>query len=90
MPRKTTSRGYGTAHQAMRKRLRAYVRAGMATCVYCGLPISPTEKWHLGHDDSRTRWIGPTHALCNLREAGHKAQRLGYGRGQEWRSRDTG
>lgn len=30
--------------------------------------IEPGSDWHLSHDPSGKRWIGPSHARCNLAE----------------------
>jgi hypothetical protein len=77
--RSTTARGYGNAHQALRKRVATVVAAGAAVCWRFGGPIYPGEAFDLGHDDhDRTRYRGPEHVLCN-RSAGaaskqHKAK----------------
>jgi hypothetical protein len=64
----------------MRKRWEPVVAAGGVMCARCRKPIHPREKWHLGHDDSGTRWIGPEHAACNLADGGRKRAAQLYGR----------
>jgi hypothetical protein len=79
-------RGYGVAHWRLKDRLRPFVAAGLIPCAYCGERI--VGEWDLGHSDNRRSWIGPTHAVCNRREAGHKTARLRRQRrtitSQEW------
>ena len=70
--RSTTARGYGSTHQATRKRLKPLVEAGLATCPRCLRPILPGQPWHLGHSDDRTTYTGPEHRRCNLQAAGTK------------------
>jgi hypothetical protein len=63
---KTSARGYGRRHQALRKRLAPRVASGVVLCARCGKPILPGEPWDLGHDDhDRTRYNGPEHRRCN-------------------------
>ena len=63
------------AHRLERARLvRQMERAGYLVCAQpmCVMPtriIHAGEGWHLGHDDSGTEYIGPTHARCNLVDA---------------------
>ena len=68
----THSVKYGLPHRAVRKRLEPIVAAGNAVCWRCGKPIAPGSEWHLGHDDTGTRWMGPEHKKCNLSDAGRK------------------
>ena len=74
----TAQRGYGTAHQRLRRALVPLVQAGRVTCWRCGLPIDPSEPWDLGHDDhDRTITRGPEHAnTCNRSAAGRSAHGL--------------
>jgi len=59
----TAQRGYGSAHQRLRKRLEPIVASGQAECWRCGLPIQPGQEWDLGHDDEdRSIYRGPEHA----------------------------
>lgn len=73
----TTERGYGWAHQKERRRLKPVVDAGNAWCAQpiCLMPtrwITPGTPWALGHNDTRTAWIGPVHAICNQRDGASK------------------
>jgi hypothetical protein len=76
--RKTTTRNYGVVHKRLRARLVPLARAGLLTCCYCGEVI--VGAFDLAHSDDRRRYIGPSHPVCNRREAGLKSVRLGYGR----------
>ena len=70
MPRAgTTARGYGSQHQAERRRWEPIVEVGEATCARCHKPLAPNEPFDLGHNDDRTEWTGPEHVSCN-RSAG--------------------
>jgi hypothetical protein len=45
-----------------RRRIAPLVRAGLAVCWRCGLPIRPGQAWDLGHDDrDRSKYAGPEH-----------------------------
>lgn len=59
-------------HRQRRQQLEPLVRTGNATCARCGKPIQPHEPWHLDHNDTRTGYIGASHARCNLQAAAHK------------------
>jgi hypothetical protein len=81
------ARGYGVTHKRLRAHWAPIVRAGLATCVYCGESI--TGKFELDHADDRRSWNGVAHPKCNAREGGLKSQRLTNGRArivtsQEW------
>lgn len=52
----TTARGYGSTHQAERKRWEPLVESGHAVCVRCRLPIMPGTRWHLDHDDDKIHY----------------------------------
>ena len=63
---KTSERGYGAAHQALRRVVQKQVEAGLAVCARCGQPIQTWEPWNLGHDDfDRSVWSRPEHRRCN-------------------------
>lgn len=79
----TTERGYGAAHQRERRKWADIVNAGFAVCSRCDQPIQPGTQWHLDHTDDRTGYLGPAHAVCNLREAGRKVHRLAR-RAKNW------
>lgn len=66
-------RGYGPAHQQLRKREARRVDAGGVLCARCGRPIIPGSDWDLGHDDrDRSRYTGPEHSACNRATSTHK------------------
>jgi hypothetical protein len=69
-------RGYGSGHFNRRKAIEAAVNSGMARCARCAQRIQPGERWHLDHDDTRTGYLGASHAKCNLVAAGQKRQQL--------------
>lgn len=72
----STQRGYGTEHRNLRETLRPQVEAGTVRCWRCGLPISPGQRWDLGHDDiDRSRYRGPEHTACNRATAGRRSTR---------------
>jgi hypothetical protein len=73
----TSSRGYGTAHQAERARWQPVIDSGLGTCraERCRYPdraILPGADWHLGHTPDRRGYIGPCHPLCNVTEGGSR------------------
>lgn len=84
----TTARGYGSAHQAERKRRLPHYTEH-SPCGRCGRPLGPDRKlWHLPHNAARTGyepgfWCAP----CNWADgakrgsiranAKQKAKRLG-------------
>ena len=74
--RSTAARGYGSAHQALRKRLAPLVASGQMRCAPCGGLILPGTPFDLGHaDGDRTRYHGLEHAACNRRAAGTPRKR---------------
>jgi hypothetical protein len=72
----TTARGYGSPHQAERRRWAPVVESGAAVCVRCGFPIAPGTRWHLDHDDDKIHYRGPAHARCNLIAAARRGNEL--------------
>ena len=73
----TTARGYGTRHQALRRRWGALLARtpGGIPCARCGDPVVPSDRWELDHDDEdRTRYLGISHWLCNRKAGGDKSQ----------------
>jgi hypothetical protein len=75
--RKTTARGYGRRHRAIREQVAKLVAAGRAVCWRCGKPILPWMKWDLGHDDyDRSIYRGPEHAYCNRSSAASRGNRM--------------
>jgi hypothetical protein len=77
-PRLSTSqRGYGAAHEAIRRQLEPLVAAGMLECARCGKSIKGDEPWDLGHDDvDRSSYTGPEHRRCNRQTATHRMRRV--------------
>jgi hypothetical protein len=72
----TSSRGYGTQHQALRKRWARLVDSGQVICARCRRPIHPGELWDLGHvDGSKTDYAGPEHRRCNRATELHGVKR---------------
>lgn len=68
---------YRYRHQQERKRWVPVVEAGQAWCVepVCVVLnrggsrwIQPGSRWHLSHDPTGTRYIGPSHGPCNEAE----------------------
>lgn len=72
----TRQRGYGAEHRALRRALAPIVAQGLATCWRCGLPIAPSDAWHLGHAEDRAITMGAEHASCNLSAAGRASHGL--------------
>jgi hypothetical protein len=74
----TVARGYGAAHQALRKRVAADVEAGIAFCtapecvVRAGRWIPPGSPFDLGHLPDRSGYAGPQHPVCNRRDGGKR------------------
>lgn len=93
MPRyqgKTSERGYGSSHQALRSRLLAAWKPGQP-CARCGQPM--WHRWkldasgrrvtalHLGHTDDRRGYTGLEHDTCNLRDGQAKTAAVNRARG---------
>jgi hypothetical protein len=47
----TLERGYGDAHERLRRHWAPIVAAGNVDCWRCGERIEPGDDWALGHDD---------------------------------------
>lgn len=74
---KTTARGYGRRHRALREQAAKLVASGRAVCWRCGKPILPWMNWDLGHDDyDRNIYRGPEHAYCNRSSAARRGNRM--------------
>ena len=76
----STARGYGYQHQQLRAWWKPIVEAGgvlchAKTCVMPSRTIEPTEAWHLGHTEDRTRWTGPEHVRCNTSDGARRKNR---------------
>ena len=70
----TTARGYGAKHQKLRAKLLP--TAWYTPCVRCGQPMLPGQKLHLDHNDTRTGYLGFSHAWCNKRAGAKKGNRI--------------
>jgi hypothetical protein len=64
------ARGYGLRHKRARAGWERKVRTGKVACARCKKPIIPGQPWHLDHTDDREGYLGPSHAICNLRASG--------------------
>ena len=83
MKPRTTARGYGSAHQKLRRALEPKVATGRVRCWRCGNLILRGQKWDLGHDDdNRQIYRGPEHLKCNRGEPSRRRRR------RRWRSRE--
>lgn len=75
--RSQRSRGYGVAHQTVRRKLAPFVEAGLAHCVRCGELIPAGSAWDLGRDDfDRRLYTGRQRRRCNRSAAGKKSAEL--------------
>jgi hypothetical protein len=76
-PGSTTARGYGSRHQAERRKWAAVVARGEAYCWRCGTWLDPGQPFDLGHDDQdRSIYRGPECRPCNRATAGRKPERV--------------
>lgn len=66
---------YGAEHRALRKTWAQRVQAGAVSCWRCGEWIPPGSRWHLGHSDDGSTYMGPEHPRCNIRAASKEAHR---------------
>lgn len=62
----TNERGYGSAHQRLRRELLP--SAYGTPCVLCGEVMTEDQTLHLDHTVDRSAYRGFAHAKCNLRE----------------------
>jgi hypothetical protein len=66
--RRTVARGYGGAHQKLRRRWAPKVARGEVHCAHpkCRCWIRPGEPWDLGHNPlAPGSYLGPMHRGCN-------------------------
>jgi hypothetical protein len=89
MPRNgnTTARGYGSDHQAERRKWEPAVATGHILCHadICKLVrqtgdpqarlIDPDQDWDLGHDHVTGQWRGPEHRACNRADGARRGNR---------------
>lgn len=59
-------RGYGPAHDALRRAWRIRIDRYGASCARCGGPIPPFAEFNLDHSEDRTYYLGPSHPVCNM------------------------
>lgn len=64
---------YGPIYQAIRRAWSSVVARGEATChepvcLMTSRHIAPGTRWHLSHDPTGTRILGPSHVRCNTSE----------------------
>ena len=71
----TTTRGYGSTHQALRAKWAAVIATRTVPCARCGEPIPQGGDFDLGHTDDRTGYRGPEHPGCNRSAGGASASR---------------
>lgn len=74
--RGTTPRGYGSDHQALRKRWLEVVKRGGVPCAICFDEIEQGDAWHLDHTEDRSGYRGPAHADCNLSDGARRGNRV--------------
>jgi DNA-directed RNA polymerase subunit RPC12/RpoP len=68
----TAARGYGAAHQRLRRQLLGAFEPGQP-CARCGKPIASADDAQLGHlDGDRGRYRGLEHVRCNEATSGRR------------------
>ena len=81
----STARGYGSRHQALRKRLLLRWRPG-DPCARCGQPMwGPAAMIDLGHTADRTGYTGLEHRRCNRGDGARRGNRM-RGTARRWAS----
>lgn len=84
---------YRHAHQQERKRWQPTVEAGQAYCVepicleqQAGRTrwIHPLSPWHLCHDATTGRWLGPGHRRCNIAESNRRNAKKRAEKSSHW------
>jgi hypothetical protein len=69
-PLSPAQRGYGPAHQRLRRQWARRVDRGEVACGRCGYPIIPGAPWDLGHpNDDKALPPTPWHRRCNRQYA---------------------
>jgi hypothetical protein len=66
----TSSQGYGTDHQKLRRQLLATAVGRL--CTRCGQPIQPGQPVDLDHTDDRRGYRGMAHRSCNRAAGGRR------------------
>jgi hypothetical protein len=74
-------------HRAERARLNAqlhrdgFLMCAQPECVEDDRTIYPGTRWCAGHDESGTRYIGPVHFVCNIRDGAKRGNARARGEG---------
>lgn len=73
---KYRSKEHRDTRAAMQRQLErdGYLTCAQPICYMRSRAILPGMSWHLGHDDSGTRYIGPCHAPCNVRDGAKRGR----------------
>lgn len=77
----TTARGYGAKHQKLRAQLLP--SAYGTPCARCGRPMLQGQALHLDHTDTRTGYLGFSHAACNRRAGARKGAKVANARAKQ-------